>query len=111
MCDYSDAEISALKSSFPAVKVYLCDLHREQAWERWIKDQAHGVDAEQAENLLGNLRACAWAPPAEQHENLRFDHHYRVAVSKLKESDKWVDNPQVQGWLLGKWLPNPQVLI
>ena len=102
MCDYSDAEISALKASFPAVKVYLCDFHREQAWERWIKDQAHGVDTEQAENLLENLRACAWAPPTEQHENLPFEYHYKAAVSKLKESDEWVDNPQVQEWLLGK---------
>ena len=81
MCDYSDAEISALKASFPAVKVYLCDFHQEQAWEQWIKDQAHRVDTEQAENLLENLRACAWAPPAEQHENLPFDHHYKAAVS------------------------------
>ena len=101
---YSDVEISALKSSFPGVKVYLCDFHREQVWEQWIKDQAHIVDAKQTENLLENLRACAWAPPVEQHENLHFDHHYRVAVSKLKESNEWVDNPQVQGLLLGKWL-------
>ena len=106
MCDYSDAEISALKASFPSVKVYLCDFHREQAWERWIKDQTHGVATEQADTLLENLRACAWAPPAEE---LSFDHHYKAAVNKLKESDEWVDNPQVQAWLLSKWLPHPQV--
>ena len=37
MTDYSEAEISALESSFPETVVYLCDFHREQAWERWVK--------------------------------------------------------------------------
>ena len=27
MCDYSESEISALRGSFPGVKVYLCDFH------------------------------------------------------------------------------------
>ena len=109
MTDFSDAEITALKASFPSVKVYLCDFHREQAWERWFKDQKHGVSTEDADKLLEVLRACAWAPPAEEHEKLPFDHHYKAAVSKLKESDAWVDNPQVKSWLFGKWLPQPQV--
>ncbi len=36
MCDYSDAEILALESTFPTTTVYLCDFNREQAWERWV---------------------------------------------------------------------------
>ena len=74
-----------------------------------MKDQKHGVSTEEADELLEVLRACAWAPPAEKHEKLPFDHHYKEAVQKLKESDAWVDNPQVKAWLLSKWLPNPQV--
>ena len=34
MSDYSEAEMSL--SSFPGVKVYICDFHREQAWERLV---------------------------------------------------------------------------
>lgn len=89
MCDYSDAEIAALQASFPSVKVNLCDFHREQAWERWMKDQKHGVSTEEAVEVL---RACAWAPPAEDHEKLPFDHHYKAAVNKLKESNVWASS-------------------
>lgn len=35
--DYSEAELSAIEEVFPSTKVYLCDFHREQAWERWCK--------------------------------------------------------------------------
>ena len=43
MTDYSDAEIHAIGSVFPECKVYLCDFHREQAWERWVKDKKSGM--------------------------------------------------------------------
>ena len=58
LCDYSDAVFSALKASFPAVKVYLwlpprtslgmVD-QRPSTWSRYWTSQ----------NLLENLRACA----------------------------------------------------
>ena len=31
--DFSEAEILALETCLPSVAVYLCDFHREQAWE------------------------------------------------------------------------------
>ena len=31
LCDFSDAEFSALKQAFPSTTVYGCDFHREQA--------------------------------------------------------------------------------
>ena len=34
LTDYSDAEIAAVNKLFPKNQVYLCELHREQAWER-----------------------------------------------------------------------------
>lgn len=40
---YSEAELLAIKNCFPATKVFLCDFHREQAWERWCKDHKHGT--------------------------------------------------------------------
>ena len=58
MCDCSDAEISALECCFPDTIVYLCDFHREQAWERWVKGGKHGLTSD---HLLAELRACAWA--------------------------------------------------
>ena len=75
-----------------------------------MKDHKHGVSNDEADKLLEVLRACAWAPPAEEDEKLPFDHHYKAAVKKLKENDTWVDNPQVKNWLLNMWLPKPQVI-
>ena len=55
MTDYSEAEISALESCFPDVTVYLCDFHREQAWERWTRDSKHGLSSAESEWLLDQL--------------------------------------------------------
>ena len=41
MVDYSDAELGAIEQVFPHCKVFLCDFHREQAWERWVKVNLH----------------------------------------------------------------------
>ena len=37
MVDYSKAELYAISAAFPNSEVYLCDFHREQAWQRWIR--------------------------------------------------------------------------
>ena len=87
MCDYSESEISALRGLFPGVKVYLCYFHSEQAWEQWVKDHKHGLSFEDADSLAEMLQECAWCPPAEDYEKLRFDHHFQLAVNRLKESD------------------------
>ena len=36
--DYSDAEMSVISKLFPKTQLYLCEFHREQAWERLVKD-------------------------------------------------------------------------
>ena len=93
MSDYSEAELTAISNAFPIVKTYLCDFHGEQCWERWVKDQKHNVSAEDGETLLEMLRACAHAPPATE-EGLDVDHHYKLAVVHLKDSDIFKDNPK-----------------
>ena len=49
MTDYSEAELVVLEEVFPTTTVYLCDFHREQAWERWVKDHKHGLSQSDAE--------------------------------------------------------------
>ena len=46
--DYSDVEIAAVNKLFPKTQVYLCEFHREQAWERWVKEKKHGLSDHQA---------------------------------------------------------------
>jgi len=109
MTDYSEAEIGALETCFPNATVYLCDFHREQAWERWTRDSKHGLSSTDSEWLLDQLRACAWAPSASNDEGLPSDHHYQQAVQALKSSYLWKSNPQVFQWLTSTWLSMPIV--
>ena len=84
ICDYSDAEISALECCFPDTIVYLCDFHREQALERWVKDGKHGLTSEEVDQLLAELWACAWAPPGKEGEDIGIC--YEESVRHLKHS-------------------------
>ncbi len=99
MTDHSEAEIAALEASFLGTTVYLCDFHREQAWERWVKDRKHGLSTSDSEWLLDQLRACAWAPSAAPGEQVPSDHHFRQAVDVLQRSNLWKTNENVRQWL------------
>jgi len=44
MMDYSDTEMAAVNSLSSSTQVYLCELHRKQAWERWVKEQQYGLN-------------------------------------------------------------------
>ena len=39
----------------------LCGYHHEQAWEMPVKDGKHGLTSKEADQLLAELRACAFA--------------------------------------------------
>ena len=108
MTDYSEAEIEAIQGTFPVCKVYLCDFHREQAWERWVKDKKHGLSSDDGDTLLDLLRDVAQSPSSVDKP---LDHHYHKSVINLMESTIWKDNSSVREWLQGKWLCSPQVNI
>ena len=109
MSDYSEAEILAIESAFPGSHVYLCDFHREQSWERWVKDHKHGLTKDEGESLLDLLRTCANAPPPPAHEGKQQDHYYQQALANLKANKVWKENTNVQEWLLSTWLSIPKV--
>lgn len=109
LCDYSEAEISAIERAFPLITVYICDFHREQAWTRWTKDHKNGLSKQEQEDLLASLRTCAWAPSAETSTGLPQDSYYQQALDTLKKSPVWQNNPNVQRWLNTAWLCIPQV--
>ena len=109
MTDYSEAEMGAMSAVFPNCKTYLCDFHREQSWERWVKDRKHGLSPDEGDTLLSLLRDIAQAP-SPTAENLPLDHNYHQHVDNLKKSNVWKKNHLVQEWLEGKWLSSPQVV-
>ncbi len=111
MCDYSEAELLALEAAFSNVVVYLCDFHREQAWERWVKSKQSSTDAltkDEGDLLLSLLRSCATAPPCED-DSLPVDALYQQAIVELKSSTVWKNHVTVQFWLESTWLNIPKV--
>ena len=84
MTDYSEAEQIAINQVFPNSTVYLCDFHREQAWERWVKCRKYGLGTDQASELLQLLRACAHATPPNIEQDLPVDHNYNWLLLSYK---------------------------
>jgi len=91
MSDYSEAEMSAIQNAFPDTKMYLCDFHREQCWERWIKCHKNGVNSDDQSSLLEMLCSCAWEPPSDP-----IDAGYQQVVEKLKKSHIWKNNESLR---------------
>ena len=83
--------------------VFLCDFHREQAWERWTKKTEHGLNSEDRETLLHHLRSMAHAPRS-QNPDCPFL-YVTEAKAKLTDSEVYKKNVQVQSWLQGTWFP------
>ena len=109
MCDYSEAEIMAMESAFPLTIVYICDFHREQCWERWVKDHKHRLSETKGAELLNLLRDCARASPSCSADQQPEHIFYYQAVSCLKDSQVWLQNDHVQNWLNNYWLSIPKV--
>ncbi|XP_046845652.1 uncharacterized protein LOC124439471 [Xenia sp. Carnegie-2017] len=105
MTDFSVVEIHSIESVFQDVgtSVFLCDFHREQAWERWTKKSEHGLTSEDREKLLHLLRSMAYAPWISNTESPFTN--VAEAKKKLVDSDVYKNNAQVQRWLEGTWFP------
>ena len=71
---------------FPMTQVYMCEFHREQAWERWVKDKKHGLTSDQASVVLDKRRDCANVPPNYSDSDKSVDCHYLTAMENLKET-------------------------
>ena len=76
MTDYSEAESVAVEQIFPSTILYICNFHREQAWERWTKDHKHNLSKDDGERVLDLLREYAHAHAPTQGEKLPVDHYY-----------------------------------
>ena len=99
MCDYSEAELAALEAVFPGATVYLCDFHREQAWERWTNERKHGLTDEGRDQLLHLLCECANVPSPPVDTHMPHTYYYDKAVETLKSSSVLRSNEQVRSWL------------
>lgn len=95
MVDFCQAEISAISEVFPQSEVMLCNFHREQAWERWVKKKENDVPPDQKDALLGHFRKIANSSSREE-----FDEAYKC----LKNSVFW-RNDKVASYFETQWMP------
>ena len=78
---------------------YICDFHREQCWERWLRKTDNGLSDQKGE-VLQLLRNVAKSPTeAAYDENLR----------SLKANEVWLSNPQLRNWFEKTWLSEAKV--
>ncbi|XP_060562041.1 uncharacterized protein LOC132721701 isoform X4 [Ruditapes philippinarum] len=92
MTDYDQKEITAIESTFPDCFTYLCNFHREQSWERWLKSSCTGIDRK---DVLQKFRDIANADSEES---------FKIAVTSLKETHYWKDNEHMRVWFERQWL-------
>ena len=79
---------------YPNVKVFLCDFHREEAWDRWVNKADHG-EANIADQAKVYLRSIA-------HSITHDD--AQLTVKKFMNADYF--NGKVKNWFTKTWLPN-----
>ena len=78
---------------------YICEFHREQCWERWLRKADNGLN-HQRDEVLSLLRNVARSPTEDiYHRNL----------NSLKASELWMSNPQLRNWFEKTWLPEAKV--
>ena len=81
MTDYSTCEIDAIEARFPGAQVYICDFHRLQAWQRWIRKEKNGLNTLEQQELLSHLKRVA---------NSRTQAAYCTAVTSLRSLPVYV---------------------
>lgn len=93
MCDYATEEINAIESVFPDSFVYLCDFHREQAWDCWLNASHNGVQLYKSQivSLLKNIATAS------------TEMEFEEAKDNLKESALWRGNKKFRDWFERYW--------
>ena len=76
---------------------YICDFHREQCWERWLRKADNDEDEDEVLSLLRNVARS----PTEDI--------YQRNLKSLKASELWMSNPQLRNWFEKTWLPEAKV--
>ena len=82
-------------------KVFICDFHREQAWDRWLKKIANEC-SEIRLKIIALLRSIARADTVNDCEK---------AINSLKESTYWLENANFREYISKYWLNIKEVFL
>lgn len=84
---------------FLDVRVLICDFHREQAWERWVKKSENQVGPDK-DKVLTFMRGIANAECEKSCNN---------ALQIFESSSVWENNPKLQKYFTNIWLKDKEV--
>ncbi|KAK3725275.1 hypothetical protein QZH41_010110, partial [Actinostola sp. cb2023] len=98
MVDYAIEEISAVEDIFHDCSVYICDFHREQAWERWLAKTSNGMTTLKSKALVA-MRRIARASTVEE---------YNRTLGMLKDDPQLWSQPMYRRWFEKVWLRQHQ---
>ncbi|KAL3193715.1 hypothetical protein MRX96_002159 [Rhipicephalus microplus] len=92
MVDYSKAEISAIKQVFPESQISICDFHRLQAWQRWLRRKENNIsDPDEALRLMKHVASAS------------NKHDLDKPVEVLVDSEYW-KNDRFRSYFEEVWL-------
>ena len=84
---------------FADVQIFICNFHREQAWERWLARASNGLTVDK-HNVPAKLRSVARA---------RTEKEYMDKLGELKDSKEWKSSSNLQKYITKTWLPQYKV--
>ena len=79
--------------------MYLCDFHREQAWDRWLSSKDNDI-AQAKDVILSKLRAMARAPTEDAFDK---------ALAEFCASPEYKMSLNLRTWFTNKWFPEKHV--
>ncbi|KAK3250859.1 hypothetical protein CYMTET_39782 [Cymbomonas tetramitiformis] len=92
--DKDDAEIGAIGMLFPNATIVLCDFHVKQAWDRWIKTSAHGVNKKDQDKLYHFLERISKA------KNMSL---LQARITEFENDTIYTSNSNLQAWWSTEW--------
>lgn len=100
MVDKSPAEHAALRAVFSCAEVYLCDFHRLQCWDRFLRTSKNGL-TEHREKTFSMLRNIGEACTEDD-----YDKAYQVLV----QSYVWNKDSVLSDYIHREWTGNEAVI-
>ena len=87
------------RCSFAGCSVFICDFHREQAWERWLKKKINGF-ASVKQKVIALFRRIAHSETITDSEK---------AIEDLQNSEYWKNGANLREYFTKTWLKNKEV--
>ena len=95
MVDYSLAEINAIEEVFPNAAAYICDFHRKQAWNRWVRSSKNNLNSKEQQVLTDLLQRVPYSCTISS---------YNTALAELRKSYVYKTKKNVKDYVENIWV-------